>query len=205
MNRFKLAFLFSFAALTLTTATYAAPIPILHPDTVNHPTVAIGVQGILIDGILVDGITYNATFHTSSATTSFTFNEIWDPNGDGNFSDGITGLPPVFFENETGAIAAFNQIAAALGSTYTTTTANPFDGFSIPLKHPTDNSRINFLRDHAFALLPTDIMIQQSISKTQIQPYFFPWTTFTPIPEPTSLALLSLTTLPLLTRRKRKA
>ncbi|QQE09950.1 PEP-CTERM sorting domain-containing protein [Planctomycetota bacterium] len=192
MNIIKSIFTCTIAALTLTATSHAAPILILHPDIANKPNLAIAVEGII-----VDGVTYNATFHTGTS-----FNAIWDPNNDADFTDGITGLAPAFFDNSAGAISAYDQVSAALGTAFKTRLTPQSDGFFVPFKHPTDNTSVSVLYDKSPTLLSSDTRLQSSFPKTLSTNTSYAWTTFTPVPEPTTLALLILTTLPLIIRRK---
>ncbi|WP_432798479.1 hypothetical protein [Poriferisphaera sp. WC338] len=191
--------------LSITTLTHAAPTPIFY-----SPTEASG-----INGILVGGVTYNATFHSfhQGTATSFTFNQIWDPNGDMDFSDSTTDDPPAFWENETAAVTAATQIFIAL-ETY---------GLTIYFNHGSDAFAIPYQFDDAdpeFILATGDAAIAPSIdtiisdAHIHSSSIFLPtpvpsgpvatYVSFTVVPEPTSLAFLALTSLPLFTRIRRK-
>ncbi|QQE09947.1 hypothetical protein JD969_10490 [Planctomycetota bacterium] len=209
MNIIKPSLLCAIAVLTFTTSANAATV-VLDPNT---PNLAIGVNGILIDGI-----TYNATFHDNTS-----FNAIWDPNADLDFSDSTTGSAPTFwistptttFPEITAAEAkpneAANQIIAALGDTYFTTnhTGTISDGFFIPNR--TSSSQFSdtiLIGESATNDLSNDGITRLGVFNNINFPttglnHVFTSFTIAPIPEPTSLVLLSLTTLPLMIRRKR--
>ena len=200
MNKIKTIFTSLIAAIALTATTHAAPLVIMHPDAAQHPNVAIAVEGIE-----VDGITYTANFHPKSSSFANKFINIWDPNNDSNYADGFTGAAPVFLNNESGAISAYNQIETALSTFLTTHDQIVTDSFFIPIAHRFDNDQVSIIFDQSNADLTIDTMQQADHPKNSSTDIRYVWTTFTPIPEPTSLALLTLTTLPLIIRRKRIA
>ncbi|QDU32171.1 hypothetical protein KS4_02000 [Poriferisphaera corsica] len=187
-------------ALALTATSHAAPLVILHPDAAQHPNVAVAIQGIE-----VDGITYTANFNPRSSSFVNKFNNIWDPNGDTDYSDGITGLAPVFFDNEQGAYTAADQIETALSNFLMTHDEIVTDSFIIPFAHRTSDAHVRVLFDTDPDNLITDDVQLFNLGKTGSLDTQHVWVTFTPVPEPTSFALLSLTALPLITRRKRNA
>ncbi|QQE09951.1 hypothetical protein JD969_10510 [Planctomycetota bacterium] len=200
MNIYKSIFSCALTFIAITATAHAAPLVILHSNAADHPNVAVAIQGIE-----VDGITYTANFHPQSTSFTNKFINIWDPNNDNDFSDGITGTAPAFFYNESHAISAYNQIQSALGDFLMTHDEQVTDGFVIPTAHPIDDTSVFLLLDQAALDLNLDNMMQLGGSRTTSAHTSHVWTTFTAVPEPTSLALLSLTTLPLLTHRKRKA
>ncbi|MBL3591738.1 MAG: hypothetical protein JMN24_18455 [gamma proteobacterium endosymbiont of Lamellibrachia anaximandri] len=61
----------------------------------------------------IGGTPYDVTFHTNSNES---FNYLWDSNGDGVFGDGFFASAPTFWGDATGAVAARNAIAGALGT-----------------------------------------------------------------------------------------
>ncbi|QQE09948.1 hypothetical protein JD969_10495 [Planctomycetota bacterium] len=205
MKFIKPSLLCAIAALTLTsTTTFAAPTPVYF-----SPTSALGVNNINIIGTL-----YNATFHNFEfgTATSYNFNQIWDPNGDGDFSDSTTGSAPTFWGNPIGATIAADKIANTLQTHGLDIAFNvSSDAFFIPFKYADDNpAEITAYGDVNFSTA-TDLVTSTDIHTTG---FFLPdsalydasYVTFerVVIPEPTSFALLTLTSLPLLSRRTRR-
>ncbi|QQE09949.1 PEP-CTERM sorting domain-containing protein [Planctomycetota bacterium] len=197
MNLFKPFFAFTLAILSFTATSTAATV-ILDPNT---PNLAIAVEGIV-----VDNITYTATFITEPAS----FYDIYDPNQDNDFSDSTTGAAPAFWDSTQNANSARDQLIAALGNNLLISSNSMSDLALIA----SQGSIPNNFRSHSDgspapsqdwssghpSLSKTHVYGENSLSQ-------YHWAIFTPtnIPEPTSLALLSLTTLPLIIRRKRKA
>ncbi len=61
----------------------------------------------------INGTIYNVTFHTGS------FNDIWDPNGDGVFGDGVIDHAPTFWGGGANFQAAAMAVMVALGTSDT--------------------------------------------------------------------------------------
>ncbi|WP_432799303.1 hypothetical protein [Poriferisphaera sp. WC338] len=184
------------AALTFAAAhTHAAPTVITSASNVN---LAVGINDININGT-----TYTATFHNAS-----TFNDIWNHNTDDDFND-VGEFTPTFLGNSAGAISAANQIIAALDTTYSIFGNSNSDSFMIPFQVFTLNNNFNEFR--AFGDMTTAQGSDAVSSHIGSVSFSYPaatqaksFVTFSAksIPEPTSLVLFSLTTLPFLTRRK---
>jgi hypothetical protein len=87
--------------------------------------------------ISVGGVDYTATFHDFADPLSF--NDVWDPSGNGVFGDGEAIAPafnktPIFWTDPIGAAAARDAIIAGLGTDdwVDETTGGMSDGFYIP-------------------------------------------------------------------------
>ena len=81
-----------------------------------------------IDDLNINGTLYDVTFHPGSS-----FIELWDANGDFDFSDGGTLGPggPTFWDDEPGATAAAAAIMSFLGDEHETAGFQG-DGFVVP-------------------------------------------------------------------------
>ncbi|QDU32170.1 hypothetical protein KS4_01990 [Poriferisphaera corsica] len=196
MYNIKTIFTTALTALTLTAASQAAPIVILDPDTVNNPNLAIAVEGIV-----VNSITYNVSF----ITTPHSFYDLYDPNQDNDFSDSTTGAAPAFWDDFAAAFSASSQLRTALGDTYIVNPNYYSDSYFMASVGPDTSTffaRIDGSHSPAsdFSSAAPGLLKTSVVGQGILTPYV--WTIFTPVPEPASLALLSLTALPLIIRRK---
>ncbi|QQE09953.1 hypothetical protein JD969_10520 [Planctomycetota bacterium] len=184
----------AFAAFIFTTTSHAA-IVIPHPDSINHPNTVLGFTDIN-----VAGITYTASFVSGGS-----FNDIWDPNADGDFSDSTTGAPPTFWTSNTNASDAATVIFNTLSDTFVILDeSNNSDLFLVPFINTNNSNQLLAFGDTNTNPGIDALVTTSPLNKNASVHPFFAWVIFTPIPEPTSLALLTLTTLPLFSRKIRR-
>jgi len=159
---------------------------------------ATAVSGL--SNLDIAGTSYDVTFHVSS--TGFSFNSLFDPNGDGDFTDSTIGHAPVFWGDMTTANIAANAIISALGSTDTiagigSTLANGSDAFLVPFARVVGSTGLIFqaARDDLFSP-GADNQFGAAFSVDQVfgtSTSVYALATFAPsasVPEPATLMLL---------------
>lgn len=152
--------------------------------------------------VTIDGTLYDVTFHDDPTS----FQSLWDPNGDLDFSDSSLGKAPEFWNDKAGAQKAADAIIGALGSTGITVNASGVtvfesDSFSIPYGESTSPGSPGFIFIvwDADASLDNELRLPQGVDNgAASNPVFTqhasvggqPWTSFQPVSVPLPLTLM---------------